>query len=211
MRTAVLLALAGCALVAADSRPHLAVLRGGDARFGGTPVRRYQFESGRPVVEYSQQRPASTSILPEEPSMSDAERVYVLQQFERPAVRKAFLQRVYSTVSVQLLLTAAVVALLRGSPAVALQMLHRLGIGLFFLPMVPLLLLQYMPNQRQASSPAAYLLLALFTVLEGLAIGAATLPVPLQVSTLRAPLRALLRAPLRAPPEHTSRATFAPL
>jgi len=168
-----------CSLDAGRHRPVL-LLRGGASAYG-TPVRRYQYESGRPFEPPAVQPQQSRSLIPQEPAMSDAERVYVAQQFQRQAVRKDFLKRVYSTVAGQLMLTCAVVALLRGSPGVVFELLRRVGALLFFLPLIPLFLLQFASRSRQSGSPLAYLLLAAFTVLEGVAIGSVTLPLPLDL------------------------------
>ena len=152
--------LALLAAAAADRRLPVLSLRGGASSI--------RYQSGRSAVE------PSRALVPAEPEMSNAERVFVVQQFERPAVRKAFMQKVYSTVTVQLLLTTAIIALLRASPLMAVRLMSRLGLGMVFLPLLPLFALQYMPNQRQASSPLAYLLLGLFTAFEALSIGSVT-------------------------------------
>jgi hypothetical protein len=88
--------------------PPLLALRGGAASTYPLPLR-YSYESG--VARPTQAPPPRVEPTVEEPSdaMSDAERVYVLQQFEKPAIRLAFLRRVYALVSAQLVLTAAVV------------------------------------------------------------------------------------------------------
>lgn len=67
------------------------------------------------------------------------------------------------------------------SPALLSTLIRSLGRGLFVLPIVPLMLLSFMPRGRQASSPLAYALLALFTVLQGAALGVATWPIPVQL------------------------------
>lgn len=108
--------------------------------------------------------------------MSDAERVYVEQQFSRPEVRVAFVRKVYSIVAVQLACTAALMAALRLSPAL-LRAILPLGYALFLLPVVPLLWLQ-LSERARTSAPGNYLLLALFTLFQGAAVGVATWPYP---------------------------------
>ena len=159
----------------AARRPALLALRGGaSSTTYPTPVR-YNYESG----SYSSYRPQPVSPAPkpfvEEPAdMSDAERVYVLQQFEKPAVRLAFLRKVYGVVFGQLLLTAAIVYALRTVPGLLPSVVRRLGVSLGFLPVIPLMLL----SLGGTSGPLAYVLLAAFTALEALAVGAFTWGVP---------------------------------
>jgi len=111
--------------------------------------------------------------------MSDAERVYVLQQFARPAVRLAFLKRVYSIVAVQLLATAGIIGVIRSQPALFMALVRNVGQGLFFLPLLPVFLLSMLEKERTSGSALAYFLLAIFTVFEGLAVGAVSFRYPL--------------------------------
>jgi len=113
--------------------------------------------------------------------MSDAEKVYVLQQFAKPAVRLAFVRKVYGIVSAQLIFTAAVVYLLRMVPNLLPNLIRRLGVSIGLLPMLPLMLLSASPTARSNDSPIAYLLLALFTGFEAMAVGAFTWALPVQL------------------------------
>ena len=135
------------------------------------------FEDGQGMQTTSPQPAQSSSTSAD--NMSDAERVYVLQQFERPAVRLAFLRKVYSTVFVQLSITAAIIAALRANPQFLYALVGKLGQSLFFLPLLPVLLLSTLENERTSGSGLAYFLLALFTVFEGLAVGAVSSQFPL--------------------------------
>ena len=105
--------------------------------------------------------------------MSDAEKVYVLQQFEKPQVRLMFLRKVYSIVFGQLLLTAFIVYGLRTVPGLLPGLMRRFGISIGLLPIVPLFLLNF-SSSSTATSPLAYVLLALFTCFEGLAVATFT-------------------------------------
>ena len=96
-------------------------------------------------------------------------------------MRLAFLRKVYGIVSLQLLLTAAIVYALRTVPGLLPMLFRRLGPSLGLLPMIPLLALSASPSARDSSKPLAYILLALFTALEGLAIGAFTWMLPAQL------------------------------
>ncbi len=111
--------------------------------------------------------------------MSDAERVYVAQQFQRPAVRANFLSRVYVTVLLQCVLTAIIVAALRGSPRLAYSLLPR-SPAFFLLATVPALAIQWVPRLAE-TPPYGQLLLAAFTALTGVGLGAATVPLPTQM------------------------------
>lgn len=113
--------------------------------------------------------------------MSDAERVHVLQQFERPQVRLAFLRRVYGIVAVQVALTAGIVAILRTHPEYVVALARTLGQGLFFLPLLPVFLLHFLEEQRTSGSALAYGLLGLFTLFESLAVGAISSQAPLNL------------------------------
>jgi hypothetical protein len=159
----------------------LLALRGGAVVYN--PARRRTYES---VGSWGQQQqhPISGSTrggdeAVEDPEMSDAERVYVLQQFERPAVRLAFLRKVYTIVAFQMATTAAIVAFLRTNPALMIGLARRLGPGLTLLPLVPLLMLSFMPRERTSGSRLAWFLLAAFTVFEALGVSAVTFAYPL--------------------------------
>lgn len=143
--------------------------RGGASTYPA-PVR-YNYESMR--VTTPQPQP-----IVEEPTMSDAERVYVTQQFEKPQVRLAFLRKVYSLVFSQLVLTAAIIYALRTVPGLLPGIMQRLGMSVGLLPIVPLLLLGFTSSGQGATSPLAYFLLLAFTCFEGLAVGAITWAFP---------------------------------
>ena len=102
----------------------------------------------------------STPTAEPQSDMSDAERVYVLQQFARPAVRMAFLKRVYSIVAVQLLATAGIIGVIRSQPALFMALVRNVGQGLFFLPLLPVFLLSMLEKERTSGSALAYFLLA---------------------------------------------------
>uniref|UniRef100_A0A7S2N0T8 Uncharacterized protein n=1 Tax=Haptolina brevifila TaxID=156173 RepID=A0A7S2N0T8_9EUKA len=190
----ILVALVSAAAAASHGRlraslscPPLLKLRGGAVTTSyGRPISSYSQYSREMAVPVERQ-----PVQVEQPeSMSDAERVFVLQQFSRQAVRKAFIKRVYAIVATQLAATAGVVALLRSAPHVPFLLLRQLGPFIFFLPAVVLLALQWVLATR-GSSTLAYLLLTAFTVTEGAVIGVATLPLPLTL-ILRAAAAAAL-------------------
>lgn len=141
-------------------------LRGGAVRTFGAYTSGQQMAPAVP-----QQAPAGER----DRAMSDAERIFVLQQFERQEVRKAFLQKVYGILFAQVTATGLVMALLRASPGAALAVLGKLGYLVILLPLVPLFWLQ-MSHAARTTAPQNYLLLGSFTLLQGLALGVATLP-----------------------------------
>lgn len=149
------------------SRPALVRCRGGYVRSNG-PFR-------LPPELAPQRKPESTDS--DDKQMSDAEKVYVLQQFDRPAIRKDFLRKVYGVVFSQVAATVLVVAGLRSSPMAALNLLGKLGPALFLLPLLPFYWLVFSSSARH-TEPLNYLLLAAFTIFEGLALGMATLGLP---------------------------------
>ena len=110
--------------------------------------------------------------------MSDAEKIQVLQQFQRPAVRMAFLRKVYGIVTAQLVLTALVVYALRTVPGLLPSIVRRLGVSIGLLPILPLALLSF---GQSAGGVLAYALLVLFTATEALAVGAFTWAIPTAV------------------------------
>lgn len=167
-------------------RAPLLALRGGA---------RTSYSNSRPIISSSWENGAGSELQQEQPrqeqrllpasqsnnDMSGAERVYVLQQFAQPAVRLTFLRKVYSIVAVQLAFTAAIVAALRTHPAFLYAVVRRLGQGLFFLPMLPVLLLSLLERERNSGSGLAYFLLAIFTAFEGLAVGVVSSQFPLDL------------------------------
>lgn len=170
---ALLLSVAAAAADRSSSRPLLLVRGGASSSYPGAgyvpPQRSYPGGGYVPVQQQpQQQQPAGT--------MSDAERVYVAQQFARPAVRRQFLARVYSTVLVQVLLLAAIMAALRGAPAVAYRLMPSAP-AFLLLATAPALAIQFAPRLAE-TPPYGHLLLAAFTALTGVGIGAATMPLP---------------------------------
>ena len=93
------------------SKPTLLTLRGGGIDNGGgnaayrRPGHTYRAQGSAPAQ-------GGTSFLSdlsnEQDQMSDAERVYVVQQFSQQTVQKAFLKRVYAILSAQLAVTTHV-------------------------------------------------------------------------------------------------------
>jgi len=170
---ALLLSVAAAAADRSSSRPLLLVRGGASSSYPGAgyvpPQRSYPGGGYVPVQQQpQQQQPAGT--------MSDAERVYVAQQFAMPAVRRQFLARVYSTVLVQVLLLAAIMAALRGAPAVAYRLMPSAP-AFLLLATAPALAIQFAPRLAE-TAPYGHLLLAAFTALTGVGIGAATMPLP---------------------------------
>jgi len=108
--------------------------------------------------------------------MSDAERVYVVEQFVRPELRKRFLARVYGIVSVQVALVAAMISLVRSTPVLTYHLFRRAPL-LLLIAWIPAFWLQLSPD-RSRRAPGNYVLLLLFTLLTGLGLGAATAFVP---------------------------------
>ena len=176
---AALLAASADGVRAAAARPLLS-LRGGAVVYS-QPRSRYSYGlPGETSPVMTRQRDAVEPTLDASGKvMSEAERVHVVQQFQRPAVRLAFLRRVYAIVAVQVAATAAILAMTRMHPQLLIALVRRLNIFLFWLPMVPLMML---PRAvRSGNVPSQVLLLAVFTVFESLGVGAATLAVPLQI------------------------------
>jgi len=124
----------------------------------------------------SQMQRGGTSYLQPSDGMSQAERVYVQQEFTRPAIRTAFLSRVYSIVMVQVLFTATIMAALRRSPSVAYALLPKAPL-FFLLASIPAFAIQMMPSIAE-QAPYGQLLLAAFTGLTGVGLGAATAMLP---------------------------------
>ena len=153
---------------AATSTPlPLLKLRGGEVK----PLR-YGMETGKYTARPAVKPQKIVNIDPME--VGDTEKVYVLQQFEKPEVRLAFMRKVYSIVTAQLAVTALIVYVLRNVPGLLPGLVQKLGTAIGLLPLIPLTLLAVIPGVRGSGSNLAYLLLAIFTVLEGLAVGAFT-------------------------------------
>lgn len=152
-------------------------LRGGNIDSPHGYRRPSAYTHSRPPV------PAKPALLPSElqpEQLSDAERVYVLQQFGRPEVRRKFVARVFSLVSAQcglcVLLVAIVRQLLSTNPSLALR-LYKASPVFFVLSLVPSLLLNLnhsiatKPPAKQAlqeSAAFANLLFAIFLVASSL-------------------------------------------
>jgi FtsH-binding integral membrane protein len=165
-----------------SGRVPLLALRGGarTSYSNSRPIVSRSWEDGGNIELQQTAIPVSQSTgTSNDDMMSDAERVYVLQQFAQPAIRLTFLRKVYSIVAVQLAVTAAIVAALRMHPAFLHTVVRRLGQGLFFLPMLPVLLLSLLERERTSGSRLAYFLLAVFTAFEGLAVGVVSSQFPL--------------------------------
>lgn len=179
MVTARLLLLVAGAAAFDRSKPALA-LRGGvvysQPRYG-----QYQTERYGPASWQTQpnQSADEAKVDSSGEAMSDAELIHVKQQFQRPAVRLAFLRKVYGIVAVQLAMTTGIVALLRANPQILIALFSKLNVALFWLPMLPLMLLPQ--AARSGSQQYQYFLLALFTVFESIGVGAATMSFPLQL------------------------------
>ena len=155
-------------------------LRGGGTAYQQQPSYRRYYPAPEPR-DTSRQPPAL-----QDGEMSDAERVFVVQQFARQEVRARFLRRVFLIVALQVALTAAVMALVRSTPQL-LYTLARASPMVLLAPLAPALMLQLSPSASQRP-PLNYLLLAAYTVLQGGALGLATafLPAELMVRAVSA-------------------------
>ena len=142
---------------AATSTPlPLLKLRGGEVK----PLR-YGMETGKYTARPAVKPQKIVNIDPME--VGDTEKVYVLQQFEKPEVRLAFMRKVYSIVTAQLAVTALIVYVLRNVPGLLPGLVQKLGTAIGLLPLIPLTLLVVIPGVRGSGSNLAYLLLAIFT------------------------------------------------
>ena len=162
---------AAAAAAAVGAAPRALLLRGGvvSYRNGYSPSIRQ-----RGITRRSGSLPGFGAV--DDESMSDAERVYVLQQFSQREKRMDFLGRVYTLVALQCILTAAVMSLVRSTPAL-LYRLYRKAPLVMLASLVPAMWLQLSPR-ASTTAPLNYLLLALFTALTALGLGAATAPLP---------------------------------
>lgn len=139
--------------------------------------------------------PRSPFAEPED-KMSDAERVYVVQQFSQQAVRKKFLKRVYGILAVQLAATAGLAVSIRATPAL-LHMLLRLQPLLFVVAMGALFWLGLSEKARK-TSPLNGVLLSLFTLAQGSLVGLACMRFPAEIVLRAAGTTALATASLSA-------------
>ena len=146
------------------------------ACFGAATARQPPLTPGSRLRGGASSRYARPTLLQPSDGLSEAERVYVVQQFSRPAVRTAFLARVYSTVMLQVVATGAIMAAIRRSPALAYHLLPRSPL-LFLFAMAPAMAIQLIPNLAE-QAPYGHLLLAAFTFLTGVGLGAATSILP---------------------------------
>ena len=113
-------------------------------------------ESRSTLAELDEGTIYDAGVSLEDDLMSDAERVHVLQQFTRPAVRLAFLRKVYGLVTLQLVATGSIIFALRTSPALLAGIVHQLGGALPLLPLLPLLLLACSGAARSGGPPARW-------------------------------------------------------
>jgi hypothetical protein len=117
-------------------------LRGGGTAYQQQPSYRRYYPAPEPR-DTSRQPPAL-----QDGEMSDAERVFVVQQFARQEVRARFLRRVFLIVALQVALTAAVMALVRSTPQL-LYTLARASPMVLLAPLAPALMLQLSPSASQ--------------------------------------------------------------
>jgi FtsH-binding integral membrane protein len=139
-------------------------------------LRRQPFTAVERLRGGASTRFSSPSFAQPSDGMSEAERVYVAQQFARPAVRTGFIARVYSVVMLQVLATAAIMAALRRAPVLAEQLMPRSPL-FFLLAMAPALAIQLAPRVAEQAL-YGHLLLAAFTALTAVGLGASTSPLP---------------------------------
>lgn len=158
------------AQTAAFERPRrcITTLRGGaTSRYYGSSYR-----NSYPVVR-------SSPLPTQEPEMSDAERVYVQQQFSQQIVRKRFLKRVYAILAVQLAATAGLALTIRATPML-LQLLVR-GQWLLLLVSIGCLYWLALSERARKTAPGNGLLLAAFTLAQGSLVGAMTARLPAEL------------------------------
>lgn len=189
-----LTALCACTCGASSAQrcaPALSRLRGGNI---DSP---YGYRRTSSIVRSRAVTPArKASLLPAElqpEQLNDAERVYVLQQFGRPEIRRKFIARVFSLVSAQIalcvFLIAAVRQLLSANPSVGAA-LFRASPVFFLLSLIPSLLLN-LSRSLAVTPPFNYLLLFAFTLFTGLGLGGFTAILPIAL-LLRAGLATLV-------------------
>ena len=169
MGSLLLLLLLGVASVAAFkpecSKPTLLTLRGGGIDNGGgnaayrRPGHTYRAQGSAPAQ-------GGTSFLSdlsnEQDQMSDAERVYVVQQFSQQTVQKAFLKRVYAILSAQLAATMGLAITIRGNRPLLIMLIRQQWL-LYLVFLGSLLTLSFSRKARQ-EAPLNGLLLSAFTL-----------------------------------------------
>ena len=138
------------------SKPNLLTLRGGVSDISNAAYR-------RPGHTYRPQGPSPfLGDLSNEPPMSDAERVYVVQQFSQQQVRKNFLKRVYAILSAQLAVTAGLAVTIRGNRPLLLLLVKQQWV--LFLVLIGSLLWLSLSRKARQEAPLNGLLLAAFTL-----------------------------------------------
>ena len=119
------------------------------------------------------------SMVEPRTKMSDAERIFIKQQMQRPEIRKKFLARVFTVVASQIFLTTLIMTAMRAAPALALQLVP-FAPTLVFVALIPAFAISLIPDLAQRSFLGP-LLLSLFTLLTSLGISASTLRLPAQL------------------------------
>ena len=159
-------------------KPTLLTLRGGVIDNNGA----YR----RPGYAYRPQGPAPaqggsflSDLSNEQEQMSDAERVYVVQQFRQRSVQKAFLKRVYAILSVQLAATMGLAITIRANRALLLLLLRQQWV--LYLVFLGSLLTLSLSRKAREEAPLNGLLLSAFTLAQGAMVGVMTSMFPAQV------------------------------
>jgi hypothetical protein len=160
-RLLVLLVGSAAAIKPECGKPTLLTLRGGVIDNNGA----YR----RPGYTYRPQGPAPaqggsflSDLSNEQEQMSDAERVYVVQQFRERSVQKAFLKRVYAILSVQLAATMGLAITIRANRALLLLLLRQQW--LLYLVFLGSLLTLSLSRKAREEAPLNGLLLSAFTL-----------------------------------------------
>lgn len=128
--------------------------------------------------------------------MSDAERIYVVQQFSQQAVRKRFLKKVYGILAVQLAATAGLAVSIRSTPAL-LRLIFRLQPLLLMMAFVTIVWLHASERARK-QAPLNGLLLSVFTLAQGSLVALATMRFPAEIVLRAAGATALATTSLSA-------------
>tara|TARA_B110001452_G_scaffold71109_1_gene57394 strand:- start:119 stop:1006 length:888 start_codon:yes stop_codon:yes gene_type:complete len=186
-------ATASASSLAAERERPLLRCRGGNTQWSSSGGYRAYPSSVR--RQASPAVPRSPFAEPED-KMSDAERVYVVQQFSQQVVRKRFLKRVYGILAVQLAATAGLAVSIRATPAL-LHLLLRLQPLLFIVAMGALFWLGLSESARK-EAPLNGVLLALFTLAQGSLVGLATMRFPAAIVLRAAGATALATTSLSA-------------
>lgn len=190
-----ILVLLGSAAAAASSASRL---RGG--------VSQYDYSS-RPSIRRSYPSqgvaPARSPLDVAAPEMSDAERVYVVQQFSQQQIRKRFLKRVYAILAVQLAATAGLTLTIRSTPALLMAVVKLQWVLL----MASLGFLSWlgMSERARKEAPLNGLLLTGFTLAQGALVGAMTARFPGELVLRAAGATAVATASLSAYAMQTKR------